>query len=210
MGSIACVLALATLVLAFAEVRRQRRQMPIFQLRWDFYATTSRATDRYHVVEFRNTGRGSGEFIALTLCGARAHLEEEFLAPHSLGSGQTFRLLITSPDLEKAWVRYIYRTEADERRFAVEWQPLYPLGAMSDEWDSQTTTRAERNWFVRLRDRIRPRRTKVAPGGIHFGVLPRRNHDARLAEFLRAEPGDVFYSALVVGPAPTLPYVPPK
>lgn len=206
-GSIACVLALVTLVFATKEVLAQRRQIPLFQLDWEIFATRTIGGDSFHVVEFRNFGRGPGNLIDLQLCGAWARLDDDHRTPAIVESGGKFRLLVSAPDLEQAWVRYIFRTQADRKRFDVRWEPLHGDGAMEDEYARQTTAWADRNWWRRWQDNRKP--ASVAPGGRPVGFVKGKNAGEEVKILLQAPAGSTFYSGKALSRPAPLAYVAP-
>jgi hypothetical protein len=205
-GSIATVLALATLVFATAEFVVKRRQVAEFMLDWAPIATAAVAGGTFHVFEFHNFGRGAARLVSLTLCGARAHIDNTNRAPEVLGAGSTFTLLVTSPDLEQAWVRYVYSAQADRRRFVVEWHPLMRNGAMADELSRQENADDARPWIRRAfyRRRVKP----VAPGGVPFGVVIGRDGAKTFVKMLQGPSGAVYREMIPRGTAPVLAYVP--
>ncbi|MBT2474234.1 hypothetical protein J7E68_06490 [Microbacterium sp. ISL-103] len=206
-GSIACVLALATLIFATKELLAQRRQVPLFRLDWEIFATRTTGADSFHVVEFRNFGRGPGRLIDLTLCGAWARLDDEHRAPAIVESGGRFRLLVSSPDLGNAWVRYVFQTQANRQRFEVRWEPLHSVGAMEDEFDRQTTEWSNRSWWRRFRDSRTP--ASVAPGGRPVGIVQGLKATDQVKTLLHAPPGSIFYSGKALSKPATLKYVLP-
>ncbi len=206
-GSIACVLALATLIFATKEVLAQRRQIPLFQLNWEIFATKTIGAETFHVVEFRNFGRGPGNLIDLQLCGAWARLDDEHRAPSIVEAGGRFRLLVSTPDLERAWVRYIFQTQADRQRFDVQWGPLHAEGAMDVEYERQTTEWGARSRWRRWQDRRKP--ASVAPGGQPVGVVKGKSAPEEIKILLGAPAGSTFYSGKALSRPASLAYVKP-
>lgn len=182
-SAIAQILALATLVVGFWRFVVQRRQIPLFHLTWDFIATQTRDGLAYHVVEFRNVGRGMGQLIGLTVVGARPFLTEGYFTPTTLGSGEAFRLLIEPADLSKAWVRWMVRTPDHRMRVHIKWCSLTRTGDLADVFDAASEAYASRNWIKRIRDRWWPDQA-VRPGGTVYGVVYAGKHSARLAIYL--------------------------
>ncbi|MFJ2542739.1 hypothetical protein [Microbacterium sp. NPDC087589] len=207
-GSIATVLALAALVFATVEFVVKRRQVPVFMLGWEAIATTTTPTGEFHLFEFHNFGRGPGRLVSLTLCGAWAKLDDEHRTPQILAPGGTFQLLVSSPDLEQAWVRYTYGTQADRRTFHVRWEPLITQGAMADEFAAQQDKDAAQPWIRRIFHRYRV--TSVAPGGVWYGVARGRNGGDKAYQMIIGGPAGAVYRETVARQVPpSLPYVSP-
>lgn len=183
-SAIAQILSLATIAIAAWRFVVQRRQMPIFALTWDFIGTATRDGHQFHLVEFRNVGRGAGEFIAFYAAGARAHLADGFLTPKVLGSNESFRLLITAPDLEAAWVRHVYRTTDHRARFQVRWGPMLSEGSRADQYRADQDRWDERSYFEVWRDRVYPR--AVGPGQALQGTIRARHSPSTMEAILTA------------------------
>jgi hypothetical protein len=208
-GAIATILSLATLVFAVARFIIQRRQMPLFRLSWEFIGTATADGKQYHLVEFRNVGRGTGDFVTFTMCGARAEATEGFLAPRMIASGQTFRLLVTSPDLSTAWVRWSYRTLDHATRVTFVWRSLIRTGPMAQQYKRELENWESRSYYDMMRDAARPR--PVGPGGAPVGTVVYSNGAVeKIAKLLDLDrPGEIHSSVFAGSEEPAaLNYVP--
>lgn len=208
-GAIAQLLSLATIIAGVWRFVVQRNQMPRFLLTWDFIATTEIDGDAYHIVEFRNVGRGTGEFHGLHFANARPHPLEGFLAPQALAANDSFRLLITSPDLKQAWVRTLIRTPDNRFRLRIGWRPLIATGTLREQFDTDLDEWAARSYYEIIRDRLKPR--PVAPGYAPRATLNGRRRLHTLSTIL-ATPGrdDSWWMARAgTDDPPSLPFVPP-
>lgn len=206
-SAIAQILSLATLLIAVWRFVVQRRQMPLFSLAWDFIGTVDVRGTKYHLVEFRNVGRGAGEFFTFHLCGARAELTENFLAPSVLGSGESFKMLITSPDLGAAWARWSVRTPDHRSRFRFRWAPLIRSGVIADGWNHDFDAWESRSYYEMMRDAVRPR--PVGPGGVPTGIVTGNSPNRLSAILQRGESTETYFSVFAgTDSPPKLAYVP--
>lgn len=160
-SALAQLLALVTLLGAAWRFILQRRQMPLFSL--DCEILGHRVVDdegtRYHLVEFRNTGRGSAEIHMLEFVGALVRHEDGYLTPTVVMSGGTFRLLLTSPKIAEVWFRLTWRTPDSRRRATIAWWPLVRHGELYDRWVASSR---RTQYLRRIRQALLPR--PVAPG----------------------------------------------
>lgn len=125
-SGMAQVLSLATIVAAVWRLLALRRQSPLASLHWDRVGSMRVKDDRYHLVEFVNTGRGTLHLHALLLHDAHARIFEDYRPRRMMPSGERFRLLVSARDEKTAWVQAIYRDESDVTRALVMWKPLLP------------------------------------------------------------------------------------
>lgn len=158
-SGIAQLVALVTLVGAAWRFILQRRQMPLFALDYGVLGSASRDGIEYHVVEFRNTGRGSAELHLLEFFGASVRFEQDFVAPRVLMPGGTFRLMLSSPVLKNVWFRLTWRTPDAKGRVTLAWWPLV-YGPVRDQWKADV--RDGKRFSRRVIRALRPR--QVAPG----------------------------------------------
>lgn len=211
-SAIAQLLALAALIVGIWRFVEKQRQVPLFDLTWDFIGTATFGPHAFHTVEFRNVGRGSGEIFTLALAGARPQLDDHHRAPRALGSGEHFRLQVTSRDIGTAWIRLVYRTHADKRRVYVLWRPLAPAGAMATRFAQDVEAHDSRSYWDMIRDRYRPR--PVIPGSVpEASVRYKERSDALLKLMVGPGPdtGETFYPVHAsASDLESLPYVPER
>lgn len=211
-SGVAQLLSLLTLAFALVQLSRNRRQFPLAGIGIDVIGSVSVGEEqaRYHVVEFRNAGRGIMNLIALEVFQGRLLLLDGYHARSHLGSGDSFRLLLTSPNVEDVWIRAAYRVEDHRHRVVVRWLPLARQGAIAEQWFSDRDGESRLRMAPRrLMDRFRPR--PVMPGhAVDVAFNARRNGRARA--FAALNPDEVeteMHSSAFPSGIADLPYVAP-
>ncbi|CAN7151840.1 hypothetical protein LJR044_002488 [Microbacterium foliorum] len=208
-SAIAQIVALVTLIAGFARFIALRRQVPLFRFSWDFIGTHEVDGHEYHLVEFRNVGRGAGEFMDIHIIGADVLRIEGFIPPTVLGSGESFRALLTSRDLSQAWIRWIWRTQNHESRWFVRWAPAVRSGAMQEQWKLDVERWLWRSTYDIARHRFKPR--YVGPGGAPAGMASGPNGGDRLASMMLGGDLEAIVTHILFrqGTPQALPYVSP-
>lgn len=172
LSALAQIVALATLIGAGWRFILQRRQIPQFVPDCLVIGTAKINGLPYHVVEFRNVGRGPVELRMLEVFEGRIYFEETYYPPGIWGAGQSFRLLLTAPKLSEVWIRITHRTPDDRRAAKIAWYPLV-RGDLRTRWRDDVK---QWGWGARFRQHVAPK--AIGPGGALRGVFHgRRRHD---------------------------------
>lgn len=171
-GTVAQVLSLVTLVVGAWRFTRQRRQFPLVLLDWHVIGNTTLASgETYHVVEFRNIGRGTAHLRMMHFTEARVELTAEYRAPHVLPSGERFQLLVTAHKLEAVWFRTLLQTPNDTRRMVWTWFPLMRTGELWEQSEREWDQWQARPLLQKLRDYWNG--VPVYPGSAPRGTIGR-------------------------------------
>lgn len=140
-SGIAQLAALLAVVGALWRFVRLRGQIPLFYAHIAVLGTAKLVDGKqFHIVEFHNTGRSSAEVHLVECFGGMTRLEDGYVAPQTLASGATFKLLVTAPRISEVWFRVTWRTPDVRRRVTVGWWPISG-GENYKKW-----ARAARKW----------------------------------------------------------------
>lgn len=211
-GTVAQVVSLVTIAGAALQYVSQRRQMPAFLLDWRVLgtATISAATGSgtYHLVEFRNIGRGVGHLIELQLFNAQVFRTADYRARSVLGAGDSFSMLVTTPDVSAVWVRAAWRVENDQWRVSACWAPLVWSGPLYEQWLGERAAHGRRSLLERWWDRSDPRGVEPQ-GATSVRIAPHRLSDERIAQLFPAPAGITVSSSALADAIPAnLPFIP--
>lgn len=171
-GTVAQVLSLVTLVVGAWRFTRQRRQFPLVLFDWNVIGNITLASgETYHVVEFRNIGRGTAHIRMMHFTEARIELTSEYRAPRVLPSGERFLLLVTAHKLEDVWFRILMQTPNDTRRMVWAWKPLMRTGQLYEQSEREWDEWLDRPLLPKWRDYWKG--VPVHPGGAPRGAIGR-------------------------------------
>lgn len=79
-----------------------------------------------HTFELRNSGSGAAHILEFQIVGAEIIESDEFRPRKTLGSGESFTLLIRSPEISHAWFRVLWREVASSKSAKMEWRRAHP------------------------------------------------------------------------------------
>lgn len=113
------------------------------------------------VLEIRNSGVGAARLLELQLVGAQMLESMEHRARKTLGSGERFTLLVTSPDIREAWFRVMWREDASRTRATMEWRPIVSGTRLAEQHKHDADRQAYSSYWDQWRLYLKPR--TVAP-----------------------------------------------
>lgn len=79
-----------------------------------------------YTFELRNSGSGAAHILEFQIVGAEIIGSDEFRPRKTLGSGESFTLLIRSPDISHVWFRVLWREVASSKSAKMEWRRVHP------------------------------------------------------------------------------------
>ena len=128
-ASVATVLSALTLITGAWVWWTSRSAIKTVNFGWDLIgvAKVGRLPRRAcHTFEIRNSGSGRAYILALDVVEGQIVPSSTHRARKTLGSGDSFTLLITAKDIHAAWFRVMWREEADENKAYVNWGWVAP------------------------------------------------------------------------------------
>ncbi|MFB9283147.1 hypothetical protein [Pseudoclavibacter helvolus] len=175
-GVVLSALGLLAVVFAVFELHRASKRAPAVQLTVDVIGRASVPdVGVFHTLVISNLGTGSCDFMFAHLVGARAHLTADYRLTKQLGPGESQTVLVTAEKLERAWIRFAYRSTSEWDTMRFVWFPLTVPGAMADQLDEDVDRFREnsvRLWFRQQRLRYGTFVVPVRPGAFHRAALP--------------------------------------
>jgi hypothetical protein len=187
LASVATVLSAATLISGAWVWWRGRRAIKPVKFGWDLLGveTVSRFPRRAgHLFEIRNSGSGRAYILALQVVEGAIIQSPAHRARKTLGSGESFTLLISAKDIRRTWFRVMWREESDDATAFVKWgfvapserdesgakvpRPV-PEGAKEETITDLEATYAERERWLRLQGQMN---SSAFPGATNTPDLP--------------------------------------
>lgn len=142
------------------------RRQPIQPVVWGWNVVGSEelpdgSGDRAHVFEVRNSGTGVAHILQLQVVGALLVNSPLHRARKTLGTGESFTLLVTAEDINETWFRVMWREQSNRARAKTGWAPVVWNTPLSSEWSA--AHEARRSWPLLDRLRLWLRPPLVAP-----------------------------------------------
>jgi hypothetical protein len=220
-GTIAQILSLITLITAAVQFAAGRRRFSRVRLTWrvvgtrmvdgrDHLVPFAREKHHVYVLEVHNVGRTALAILALDLVGAYAHITDENQTPSFLAVGESYRLLIETPDIGNAWIRSSAQSQDDRYRVTVFWGPIVGGGQLGKQAQIEASAWRKRSPRKRLVDRVRG--VVVGPGGAPFSHYQDSRASSNRTRTILANPDGTsrwFHTRRYTNGVPDLPYLGP-
>jgi hypothetical protein len=189
-GTVAQIVSLVAIAIAVAELVRRRRASPPVVWWLEIIGTYNLSGGQVaHVLNIHNAGTGAATLLNTIYVNSRVIERPGFLHQMTIGAGEKMTLLVTSKQIESAYLILSWTTHEDRNLVHVVWEPLASSAGLSRTWIESDDRVPKHRWYHGLRGR-HPRPV----GPLHYSRTEIRNSGD--SETMRKRTRTVYDAAL--------------